>query len=127
TTALPPAIPFTSQVIAVPGARQNVAAKLCVCPSAKLTALGAIVFALEQVIVTPAFPNFAASATLVALTITVAGDGGVAGAIETAVCPPSAAIVPAVVLPPAIPFTLQVTAESGLPVPVTPAVNTCAP
>jgi hypothetical protein len=68
-------------VIVAPGARQNVAVKLCVWPSATLAALGAIVFALEQVIVTLALPNFAASATLVALTLTVAGDGVVAGAV----------------------------------------------
>jgi len=68
-------------VIVAPGTRQNVAAKLCVCPRATLAALGAIVLSLEQVIVTLAFPNFAASATLVALTLTVARAGGVAGAV----------------------------------------------
>jgi hypothetical protein len=113
-------------VIAVPGARQNVAVKFCVCPSATLAAAGAIVFALAQVIVTLALPNFAASATLVAVTLTVAGDGGVAGAVKTAVVAPFAAIVPSVAFPPATPFTLQVTSVAGLPVPVTLAVNTCA-
>lgn len=40
---------------------------------------------------------------------------------------PFAAIVPTVELPPAFPFTLQVTAGEGLPVPETVAVKTCAP
>ena len=125
--ALPPAVPFTSQAITVPGARQNAAVKLCVCPNATLAAPGAIVFALEQVIVTLAFPNFAASATLVALTLTVAGEGGVAGAVNTAVVAPFATTVPSVAFPPATPFTLQVTPVAGLPEPVTVVVNTCAP
>jgi hypothetical protein len=68
-------------VIVAPAARHNVAVKLCVWPRAILAALGAIEFALAQVMVALAFPNLAASATLVALTVTVAGDGGVAGAV----------------------------------------------
>jgi len=40
---------------------------------------------------------------------------------------PAGEIVPIVALPPAIPFTLQLTAVDGFPVPVTLAVNTCTP
>jgi hypothetical protein len=127
SVAFPPAIPFTSQVTVVPGARQKLSAKLCVCPSATLATLGAMVFALVQVIVTLALPNFVASATLVDFTLTVAGEGGVSGARYTAVLAPFAAIVSTVAFPPATPFTLQVTPVAALPVPITFAVSTCAP
>lgn len=125
--ALPPGTPFTSHATAVPAARQKDAVKLCVCPSATLAVCGAIELVLEQVIVTLAFPDFVASAMLVAVTVTVGGDGSAAGAVKTAVVTLFATIVPSVALPPAIPFTLHVTPFAGLPVPVTVAVNTCAP
>jgi hypothetical protein len=111
----------------VPGARQKLAVKFCVCPSATLAAGGAIAFAPVQVIVTLALPDFVASATLVAFTFTVVGEGGVGGAIYTAVLAPFGAIVPTVTFPPAMSLTLQVTAVAGFPVPITLAVNTCAP
>jgi hypothetical protein len=116
-----------SQVTVAPGARQKLAVKFCVCPSATLAADGAIVLALVQVIVTLALPDLVASATLVAFTFTVVGEGGVGGAIYTAVLTPFAAIVPTVLFPPAMSFTLHVTAVAGLPVAATLAVNTCAP
>jgi len=68
---------------------------------------------------------------LVAVMVTLGGDGGTAGAVYTEVVAlpetPLAAMVPTAELPPAIPFTLQETPVEGLPVPETFAVNTCAP
>jgi hypothetical protein len=77
------------------------------------------------VIVTLALPDLEVSSALVAATVTVAGEGGADGAIYVAVSAPAPAIVPIVELPPAIPFTLQVTPV--FVVPETLAVNTCAP
>src|SRR5262249_52485141 len=51
---------------------------------------------------------FVLSASLLALTITVAGDGRSAGAVYA----PSFVIVPTAPLPPATPFTAQITAVS---------------
>jgi hypothetical protein len=62
---------------------------------------------------------------LVAVTVAVAGEGGAEGAVYVAVAAPALAIVPIVELPPAMPFTLQVTLV--LVVPERLAVNTCAP
>jgi hypothetical protein len=83
--------------------------------------------AAPQVIVTLALPDLEVSSVLVAVTVTMAGDGGADGAVYVAVAAPVPvlAIVPIVELPPAIPFTLQVTPV--LVVPETLAVNTCAP
>jgi hypothetical protein len=50
-------------------------------------------------------PDFVASAWLVAVICTDAGDGKSAGAVYT----PPEEIVPAAALPPATPFTLQLT------------------
>jgi len=60
---------------------------------------------MSLVTVTAALSDFVASAWLVAVTVTVAGDGRSAGAVYT----PLAVIVPTVALPPATPFTLQLT------------------
>lgn len=76
-------------------------------------------------IVTLALPDLEVSSALVAATVTVAGEGGADGAVYVAVPAPAPAIMPMVELPPAIPFTLQVTAV--LVVPDMLAVNTCAP
>ena len=65
------------------------------------------------------------SSALVAATVTPAGEGGSDGAVYVAVAAPVPAIVPIVELPPAIPFTLQVTPLFVAP--ETLAVNTCAP
>ena len=78
---LPPGTPFTSQTIVVVGAGQNEAVKVCVALSATLAEAGAIELAPEQATVTPAFADFEVSATLVAVTVTVAGVGGAAGAV----------------------------------------------
>ena len=59
------------------------------------------------------------SSTLVAVTVTVFGVGKVRGAVYV----PFAAMVPIVELPPATPFTVQVTLGSKAP--VTVAVKTC--
>ena len=106
---------------------QNDAVKGCVWPSPTLAEEGEIKFDAAHVIVTLAAPVFEASATLVAITFTVAGEGGAAGAAYTAVAAPLAAIVPTTESPPAIPFTLQATPFAGLPVAEMLAVNTCAP
>jgi hypothetical protein len=77
------------------------------------------------VIVTFALPDLEVSSALVAVTVTEGGDAGAVGAVYVAVAVPVPAIVPIVELPPAIPFTLQLT--SAFVVPETLAVNTCAP
>jgi len=66
--------------------------------------------------VTAALADFVLSAALVAVTVTLDGDGSLTGARYK---PPLT--VPAVELPPAMPFTLQVTAWFELF--VTVAVN----
>ncbi len=114
-------------MIGAPAARQNDAAKLCVSPRPTLAAPGAIEFAAPHITVTLALPDFVASATLVAVTLTVGGEGGVKGAVYTEVLAPFGTTVPTVVLPPGIPFTLQVTLAAPLPVPLTLAVKTCPP
>jgi hypothetical protein len=88
---------------------------------------GEIEFVAAHAMVTLALPDFELSAVLVAVTVTVAGDGVAAGAVYKAVAAPVATIVPTVALPPAIPLTPQVTPATELPAPVTLAVNTCAP
>jgi hypothetical protein len=125
--ALPPATPFTSQAIVTPDARQIDVVKVCDPPSATVAAEGEIVFVLEHEIVTIAFPAFELSATLVAATLTVAGVGGVAGAVYSAVSALLDVTAPNLELPPAIPFTLHVTPIAGSPVPVTFAAKGCVP
>jgi hypothetical protein len=78
-----------------------------------------------HVIVTLALPDLELSSALVAATVTVVGEGGADGAVYVAVAAPVPAIVPIVELPPAIPFTLQLTPP--FVVPETLAVKTCAP
>lgn len=108
-----------------PTARQNDAEKLCVWPNATLTDDGEIALEAPQVTVTLALPDLEVSSVLVAVTVTEAGEGGAVGAAYVVVAAPVFAIVPIVELPPAIPFTLQVTPV--FVVPETLAVNTCAP
>jgi hypothetical protein len=79
--ALPPGIPFTSQAIAVVGAGQNEAVKICVALSATFAEEGEIELAPEQTTVTLAFADFEVSATLVAVTFSIAGLGGCVGAV----------------------------------------------
>jgi hypothetical protein len=123
----PPATPPTSHAMLAPLARQKEAVKDCVAPSPTLADGGRIEFVAEQVTVALALPDFEASAALVAVTVTVAGEGGANGAVYCAVAAPVETIVPMVEFPPAIPLTLQLTAADGLPVPATFAVNTCTP
>jgi hypothetical protein len=77
----PPAMPFTSQVIEAPLARQKDAVKFCVPPRPSVAALGAIELLGAQTIVTLALADFDAFATLAAVIVTLAGEGGVAGAV----------------------------------------------
>lgn len=81
TVALPPANPFTSHVKAVPLATQKDAVKVWVCPSETVAVAGEIELIPEHEIVTLAPPDFVASATLVAVTVTIAGAGGATGAV----------------------------------------------
>jgi hypothetical protein len=60
----------------------------------------------EEVMVTDADADFVESACEMAVTMTVAGLGRVAGAVKS----PEVEIVPAVEFPPVTPFTCQVTA-----------------
>src|ERR1700758_1385672 len=100
-------MPFTSHATVAPVATQKEAVNACVSPRPTLADGGVIEFVAAHVMVTLALPDFAASATLVAVTLTVAGDGGTDGAVYTAVLGPFGAIVPTVAFPPAIPLTLQ--------------------
>lgn len=63
---------------------------------------------MSLVTVMAAVSDFVASALLVAVICTVAGDGRSAGAVYM----PSAVMVPSVKLPPAVPFTLHTTTVS---------------
>ena len=80
TVELPSAIPFTSHAMEAPAARQNEAVKACVCARETVTADGEMVFVAEHVMVTLAVADFVGSATLVAVALTVEGDGGTSGA-----------------------------------------------
>lgn len=79
--ALPPTTPSTSRVIAVPLAMQNEAVNVCVWPSATCAVEGEIEFVVAHVTVALALPDFELSTMLVAVTVTVAGVGGTAGAV----------------------------------------------
>ena len=129
TVVLPPAIPFTSHVIPAPLA-QIAAENPSIIPSPTLAVAGDSWLVAEHVIVTVALLDFAVSATLVAVTVTLAGVGTFAGAVYVALeLPPLIpfdTIVPTVAFPPAAPFTLHVTFCDGAPDPVTVAVNPCA-
>jgi hypothetical protein len=77
---LPAAIPLTSHKIAAPAARQKEAVNVCVCARETVAVDGEIVFVAEHVMVTLAVADLAGSAMLVAVTLTVEGEGGTAGA-----------------------------------------------
>ncbi len=92
----------------------------CSCQAVALPPLAALpppCRAYRFRIVTLAAPDFVGSATLVADTVTVLGDGTLFGAVYN----PPAVMVPTLVLPPATPFTFQVTPKFDEP--VTVAVN----
>ena len=73
----------------------------------------------SRVIVSEAVPEELGETVLVAVIITVEGDGTAAGAMYK----PEAEIVPTALLPPGRPLTLHVTVV--VVVPVTVAVNCC--
>lgn len=119
-------MPSTSHVIAVPLATQNETVKVCVSPSATCAVAGEIESVAVHTTVALALPDFELSAVLVAVTVSVAGDGGTAGAVKSAVVvpfdTPLVAIVPTVELPPGIPLMLHATPVEALPAPETLAV-----
>jgi hypothetical protein len=78
---LPPETPFTSHVMFAPLATQKDAVKICVCPRETFAVGGKREPAALHVIVTLALPDFELSATLVAVTATIGGEGGIAGAM----------------------------------------------
>jgi hypothetical protein len=101
----------------------TVAVNVCCPPAGSVTVEGvtarAAVGVDGAVTVTPALAVFVVSAWAIALTVTVAGVGTTFGAVYT----PVVEIKPTVVVPPATPFTCQVTAVLVLF--VTVAVNCC--
>lgn len=127
TSELPPAMPFTSHATLAPAARQKEAENACVWPSPTFADGGEIEFVALHVTVALALPVFELSAALAAVIVTVAGDGGIGGAVYSAVVALVLAIVPTVPLPPAIPLTLQLTPVAALPRPEMFAVKTCSP
>ena len=124
---LPFAIPSTSHATLAPALRQKDAVNDCGWPSARLADGGEIAFVAVQVIVTLALPCAEVSVVLVAVTVTLGGEGTAAGAVYSAVVALVATIVPTVELPPSLLFTLQATFPDAPSAPVTVAVNTCAP
>lgn len=87
--------------------------------------------AVAQTIVTVALADFVESETLVAVTVTLAGEGTPAGAVYSAVVAPPetavATIVPTIGFPPPMPPTANVTAGDKLPAPATVTVTTREP
>jgi hypothetical protein len=81
SVALPPGMPFTSQTIVVVGAGQKETVKVCVALSATFAEEGDNALAPLQATVTLALADFEVSATLVAVTVTIAGVGATAGAV----------------------------------------------
>lgn len=71
STEFPSAIPFTSQTIDAPIARQNEAANALEFPSEVFAVDGEMEFNAEHVMVAVALPDLEPSAMLVAVTVTV--------------------------------------------------------
>src|SRR6185437_2888281 len=109
---LPPAVPLTLQVTAVLLAFLTVAVNCWVAPGFNCTCTGATATVIGAAMVTWAEPDLVASAWLVAVTVSCAGEGTAAGAVKL----PLESIVPSVELPPATPLTLQMTAVLLSPV-----------
>jgi hypothetical protein len=112
-SVLPPATPLTSHWIAAPGATQSVAVNNWVCRNATLADAGEIDPLWLQTTSTLATEERDGSATLVAVTLTVAGFGGELGAKYIAESPPELVIVPTCEFPPGMPFTLHTTLAFG--------------
>jgi hypothetical protein len=79
---LPPAIPFTLHVKLPAGLplALSLAVNSCALPVGTFTVLGATMTTMSSVKVTPAEPLACGSAWLTAITVTLGGDGSVAGA-----------------------------------------------
>ncbi len=107
-------VPLKPQVTAVFDVPLTLAVKSCV-PAVGTEALVGLMLnktAAAATIVTLAEPDLVGSATLVALTVTVAGEGTLAGGVYT----PLVEIVPHAVPPQPAPLTVQVTAVFEVPV-----------
>jgi hypothetical protein len=118
TVEFPPLTPLTRQVTAVFVEFATVAVKACEpVPAVTVDVPGATETDIAGTMVTCAEPDLFMSAAATAVTVTVAGDGRVVGAVYT----PEVEIMPTVELPPVTPLTCQVTAV--LVVFVTVAVN----
>jgi hypothetical protein len=94
----------------------TVAVNCCVFDNPTEALVGDMVTEMEAIRFTVAWPYFVVSAALVAVTVTLGP-----GADEGAAYNPVLEIVPTVEFPPAVPFTLHVTAVLALP--FTVAVN----
>jgi len=81
TVALPPAIPFTLQVTAVFVVPVTVAVNCCVAPVTTEALVGLTLTVTGSTTVTEAEADLVGSATLVAVTVTVAGEGTADGAV----------------------------------------------
>jgi len=81
TLELPPEIPFTSHVMPAPPATQKDTVKIRDCPRETLAADGRKEPPPLHVIAMLALPDLELSAVLVAVKVTVAGEGGIAGAV----------------------------------------------
>jgi hypothetical protein len=117
TVESPPATPFTHQVTPVFVVFVTLAVNCCVPDVGTDALVGEMDTETGTTIVAVAEAIFVVSATLVAAIVTVAGEGRVGGAVYN----PPEETVPSVELPPAVPFTLQVTPV--FVVPLAAAVN----
>lgn len=109
TVELPPLTPLTRQVTALLAVPLTVAANVCVADVDTVANDGVTATVMGggvAEIVTDAVANWVGSAADTALTVTVAGDGTLAGAVYK----PAVLIVPTVELPATMPLTRQVTA-----------------
>jgi hypothetical protein len=78
---LPPAVPLTCHVTAVLDVFATAVVNVCVVPVCTLAVAGEIVMVIGETIVTGADPDTEESDEYTAVTVTVAGDGTVAGAV----------------------------------------------
>ena len=113
---MPPAMPFTLHVTAVDGlpVPVMVAVNTCAAPVARVADAGRTLTSMLSCRVTLAEALSLGLAWLTAVTVALAPDGRIAGAIKR----PAEEIVPADAVPPTTPFTCQVTFVSVLPVTV---------
>jgi len=116
TEEFPPAIPFTVHVTAVEGAPVAVtlAVKACPAPVDTVADGGTIPTTTSSFKVMGADAAASGCEMLVAVIVITAGDGRMLGAVYS----PVVEIVPVPALPPATPFTAQVTLVLDVPVTV---------